>query len=103
MPQTSAEVMKLAQKTRVLGRNATTDKKVEIQPGDCLLILAVGAVMVALILSILWGMGRIDGSVASWVITTCVGGAAISSVAGVVMRANIRNTERYTKPHNSTR
>ena len=53
---------------------------------DVLVILAVGAVTVAIVVAVFWAAGTIDGDQASKVIIACVGGSAISSVAAALLK-----------------
>lgn len=48
--------------------------------------LALGAVLVAIIVAIFWGFGKIQAHDAISVITVCVGGSAISGLATAILK-----------------
>jgi|HubBroStandDraft_4_1064222.scaffolds.fasta_scaffold594931_1 hypothetical protein len=49
-------------------------------------LLALGAVLVAIIIAIFWGFGKIQAHDAKEVITVCVGGSAISGLATAILK-----------------
>ena len=50
------------------------------------LLLALGAVLVAIIIAIFWGLGKIEAHDAVKVISVCVGGSAISGLATAILK-----------------
>jgi|ERR1700678_541271 len=67
-----------------------TKQRYRTQPADFvgmgIMILAAGAVLVALALAIGFVLGKIDGDGALKMIATCLGGSTIAIVAGAVTR-----------------
>jgi len=65
-------------------------KYLQIEPEDfvaiAVLVLAIGAVSAAIIIGILWGLGRIDGAPAERIIIASLSGGAISGLVGALFK-----------------